>query len=405
MIPVAEARARILAGLAPVGSESVPVSDAFGRVLAADVAAILTHPPAAISAMDGYAVRGADVATAPVELRVVGAAPAGGAYAGTVAPGQAVRIFTGGTLPGGADTVVIQENTEPADGGRVRVTEPARTGKNVRPRGMDFAAGDVPLRAGRRLGARDIGLLAAIGPGTVEVRRRPRVAILCTGSELVPPGAAPGPNRIISSNGVALAAVVAGAGGAPVDLGIAADDADDLRAAAARAGDVDLLVTVGGASVGDHDLIQKVLGGAGLAVDFWKAALRPGKPLISGALGGVPMLGLPGNPVSALVCALVFLRPAVAALLGRPDVGDGRVGAVLGRDCKANDHREDYLRSALARRDDGVLVATPFAQQDSSQLSALARADCLAIRPPEAPAAAAGDPIDVIPFTLGLDWF
>ena len=255
------------------------------------------------------------------------------------------------------------------------------------------------------LTARDAGLAAAMGLSTLNVRRRPRVAILCTGNELVPPGEVPESNQIINSNGVSLSAVVAGAGGKPVDLGIALDDAASLLRAASDSTGADLLVTVGGASVGDHDLIQSVLGKSGLEVDFWKVALRPGKPLISGILNGVPMLGLPGNPVSALVCALLFVRPALEALLGIPNPGDGRITAEIGRDLKANDQREDYIRSTLEHRDNGALVATPFELQDSSQLSTLARADCLAIRQPNAPAARTGDYIEVIPFTLGLDGY
>lgn len=404
MIPVPEALERILTRLHPVDSETVPVVEAFGRVLTKDVAACLTHPPAAISAMDGYAVRGEDIATAPADLRLVGEAPAGGAYDEMVGPGQAVRIFTGGILPIGTNTVVIQENTNAFDG-TVRVLESTPIAKNVRAQGLDFAKGDIPLAAGRRLTARDVGLAAAMGLSTLKIRRRPRVAILCTGNELVPPGEMPGPNQIINSNGVSLAAVVAGAGGKPVDLGIALDDAESLLRAAASSAGADLLVTVGGASVGNHDLVQSVLKKSGLEVDFWKVALRPGKPLISGILNGLPMLGLPGNPVSALVCALLFVRPALEALLGIPNPSDGRITAELGRDLKANDQREDYVRSALERRENGTLVATPFELQDSSQLSTLARADCLAIRQPNAAAARTGDCIDVVPFTLGLDGY
>lgn len=404
MLSASQARARIVERLAPTPAESVPLSAAFGRVLAVDVAARRTHPPAAVSAMDGYAVRAADVAESPATLQVLGEAPAGGSFAGTVGCGQAVRIFTGGPLPAGADTVVIQENTR-ADGRTVAVLEPAPAGKHVRPAGLDFRTGDRRLTAGRRLTARDAALAAAMNVARIEVRRRPRVAILGTGDELVAPGEVPGPAQIVNSNGVALAAVVAGAGGAPLDLGIARDNAADLRRAAETAHGADLLVTVGGTSVGDHDLVRSALGASGLEIDFWKVAIRPGKPLMSGTLGGMPVLGLPGNPVSALVCALLFVRPAVAALLGLNARGDGRFEAVLGRDLPANDAREDYLRSAVSPRSDGAWVATPSVVQDSSQLSALAAAEGLAVRPPHAPPAAAGDPIEFVPFDLGLDGF
>jgi molybdopterin molybdotransferase len=404
VIPVGEARARILAGLSPLASEPVGLDDALGRVLAEDVAATLTQPPKAMSAMDGYAVRSADVASIPADLKLTGESSAGGAYDGTVAVGEAVRIFTGAPLPAGADTVVIQENVEP-EGTAVRVLEPATTGKNVRAAGLDFQKGDVRLRAGRRLTSRDVGLAAAMNVPELAVRRRPHVAILATGDELVPPGTPPGPNQIVSSNGASLAAVIAGAGGVPVDLGIARDDPVSLRRMSQGAESADFFVTIGGASAGDYDLIQKVLGESGLELDFWKVAIRPGKPLIAGALKGVPMLGLPGNPVSALVCALVFLRPALEALQGVDVPSDGRVAAVLGRDLAENDLREDYLRSELGRDKGGALVATPFAKQDSSHLSALAAADCLAIRRPHAPAAKAGDPIEIISFTLGVDGY
>ena len=264
MLSAAAARARIIERLAPTEAESVPLAAALGRVLAADVAARRTHPPAAVSAMDGYAVRAADVATAPVTLRVVGEAPAGGAYAGDVGAGEAVRIFTGGPLPPCADTIVIQENTRAA-GEYVKVMEPVPAGRHVRPAGLDFRAGAVCLAGGRRLSARDVALAAAMNVPRLKVRRRPRVAILVTGDELTPPGAEPRGNRIVDSNAVALAAVVAGAGGDPADLGIARDDPDEIGGRAVAAHGADLLVTIGGASVGDRDLVRPALGAAGSA--------------------------------------------------------------------------------------------------------------------------------------------
>ena len=404
MIPVEEALGRIRAALQPTGAEAVRLDQAFCRVLANDVAARVSQPPADVSAMDGYAVRGADVAAAPITLRRIGEAPAGGAFAGTVGRGEAVRIFTGGPMPAGADTVVLQENTA-ASGNDVVVREITARGRHVRAAGIDFRAGDIRLRAGHRLGARDIGLAAAMNFAELPVRRRPRVAILATGNELDPPGAAVGANRIANANGPALAALVTAAGGEAIDLGIARDDIGELERAADRARGADLLLTIGGASVGEHDLIQTALGRRGLAVDFWKVAIRPGKPLMFGKLGALPVLGLPGNPVSALVCALVFVRAAIAGLLGRTDNPDAPVAAVLGRDLGANDQRQDYLRSDLARRPDGVLVATPHPQQDSSMLASLAASGCLVVRAPNAPAAKAGDSVPVLAFGLGAEGY
>ena len=396
MISVDEARNRILAALAPLPAETVAVSEAAGRVLAEDVAARRTQPPVAVSAMDGWAVRAADVARVPAELRQIGEAPAGGAYDGSVGPRQAVRIFTGGPMPQGADTVIIQEDVD-ADGLRLSVREGAAAGTYVRPAGLDFSAGDICLRAGRRLTPADVGLAAAMDVPWLPVRRRPRIALLATGNELVRPGEPVGPNQIVSSNATALAALIRHAGGEAIDLGIARDERQSLVTMAEGARGTDMLVTLGGASVGDHDLVQKVLGERGLKLDFWQIAMRPGKPLMFGAVGGIAMLGLPGNPVSSLVCGLIFLVPALQRLLGVAAQYRPRSTARLGRDLGANDRREDYLRATLAWDAAGQAVATPFAKQDSSMLSRLAAADCLVVRPPLAPAARAGETVDMIP--------
>jgi molybdopterin molybdotransferase len=396
MIPVAEARQRILAALGPTGPETVALAAAAGRTLAGPVAAKLTQPPAAVSAMDGYAVRAADIAQAPAILRQIGAAPAGHPFKGTVGPGECVRIFTGALLPDGADTILIQENAD-AEGERVLARQSEPRGRFVRAAGLDFARGDVLLEAGVRLDARHIGLAAAANHAWLDVRRRPRVAILATGDEIVLPGTAPLPGQIVSSNAAALAAFVAAAGGEPVVLPIAPDDAAALQAIAAGARGADLLVTTGGASVGEHDLVRAALGESGLQLDFWQIAMRPGKPLMYGRFGDVPLLGLPGNPVSSLVCAVLFLGPAIAALLGRTETGPPVRRAKLGCDLAANDKREDYLRAKLTSDESGTPVATPFAQQDSSMLALLAKSDALAIRPPLAPPAKAGDDILVVP--------
>lgn len=396
MISVEEARRRVLAGLEVLPAEQVVLTDALGRVLAEDLVARTTQPPAAVSAMDGWAVRAADVARVPARLNVAGYVAAGKHFDGTLRPGQAVRIFTGAPVPDGADAIVIQEDAD-HDGDVVTVREGVAAGRYVRPAGLDFRAGDVGARAGTLMGPRTIGLAAAMNVPWLKVRRRPRVAILPTGDEIVMPGEPIGRSQIVSSNALALAAFVRQMGGEPIDLGIARDDRASLSALAAAARGCDLLVTTGGASVGEHDLIRSVLGEAGLQLDFWQIAMRPGKPLMFGLLHGTPMLGLPGNPVSALVCAVLFLRPAMARLAGMDDLAPGEEQAILGADLGANDRREDYLRATLERGPDGVQRATPFSTQDSSNLSRLAAADCLVVRAPHAPPARRGDPVRIVP--------
>jgi molybdopterin molybdotransferase len=401
MISVAEALDRILKNFAPLPAETVSIAEAFGRVLAADLRARVTQPPHAVSAMDGYAVRAADVAPVkpgvPVTLKVIGAVPAGGLFEGEMGAGEAVRIFTGAPLPAGADSIVIQEDTEAGDG-EVTVKESCKTGNYVRPAGLDFAEGDPGPRAGRLLGTRDIGLIAAMNHPWVQVRRRPRVAILATGDEVVMPGEPLGPSQIVSSNGLALAAFVRACGGEPVQLGIAPDKEEQLAALAAGAKGADLLLTAGGASVGEHDLVQKVLGEQGLELDFWRIAMRPGKPLMFGQLGGTPMIGLPGNPVSAVVCSLLYARPALNALLGLDLPPHPLQQMVLGADLRPNDQRQDYLRATIAENGDGRRTVTPYGRQDSSMLALLAAADGLIVRAPHATAAAKGELVDVLSF-------
>lgn len=401
MIPVETALERIVAALGPCGAETVPVADALGRVLAADVVARVTQPPSAVSAMDGYAVRGADVEGGPTDLLRIGAAHAGSAFDGVVGPGQCVRIFTGAPVPAGADTIVIQENTH-AEGDRVHVAEATPRGRYVRPAGLDFRAGDTGLARGEVVGVRQLGLAAAMNRPWLDVVRRPRVAILATGDEIVLPGDPIGPNQIVSSNALAIGAFVRCWGGEPIQLGIAPDRTDAVQDLARGAAGADLLVTTGGASVGERDLVRAALGASGLALDFWQIAMRPGKPLMFGRIGDVPMLGLPGNPVSALVCSILFLRPALLRLLGAADLSMPTIDAVLGADLPANDQRQDYLRATLARGADGVQVATAFTRQDSSMLSVLTRADALLVRKPGAPALAAGSRVSVMPLRQAL---
>ncbi len=396
LLPVADAFARITGAFAPLPAEDVALTEALGRVLAEDVTARRTQPPVAVSSMDGYAVRAEDVAQPGAVLRLVGESAAGHGFAGRLCAGEAVRIFTGAPLPEGADAVVMQEDTDAA-GETVTIRVSAAPGRFVRPAGLDFREGEVGLRAGRRLGPREIGLAAAMNRPWLSVRRRPRVALIATGDEVVRPGDPMGPFQIVSSNTPALAALVREAGGEALDLGIAADNAESLRRIVAGAAGADLLVTTGGASVGDHDLIRAVLGEEGLELDFWRIAMRPGKPLIFGHVRGTPLLGVPGNPVSALVCAILFLRPAIETMLGIENPGPVRARARLGEDLPANDGREEYMRARLAPGDDGEPIATPLPRQDSSMLSALVRADCLLVRPPHAPAARKGETVTILP--------
>lgn len=401
MLSVAEATQRILDVFAPLTGEVVGIDRALGRVLAAPVTARLSQPPAAVSAMDGYAVRAADIASLPARLTVIGTVAAGTTPTLTLASGQAMRIFTGAILPQGADTIVIQENCD-RDGDVVLVPEGSTTlGQHVRAAGNDFRLGEIGLAAGRLLSARDIALAAAMNWPSLTVTRKSRIAILSTGDELQHPGEPLGPAQIIASNGIGLAAMVTACGGEPINLGIARDNLPDLYRALDGARGADILVTTGGASVGELDLIQQALKDKGAKLDFWKIAMRPGKPVMFGELGALPVLGLPGNPVSALVTATLFLRPAIDRLLGRATETAGPAVARLGVALKANDQRQDYLRATLSRGNDGGLIATPFPKQDSAMLSLIARADALIIRPPHAPAAAAGDVTEILPLSGG----
>ena len=401
MLSVEEAQDRIVAATAPLAAEQVSLADALGRVLAEDLAARRTQPPTDVSAMDGYAVRAEDVAKPPVTLDVVGYAPAGGAHDSRLGAGQAVRIFTGGPVPDGADAIVIQENTEAA-GSSVTVRKSAAEGTYIRPAGLDFRTGDLLLEAGQVMTARGVGLAAAMNRPWLMVRRKPRVAILATGDEIVMPGDPVAPHQIVSSNGLALAAAVRAFGGEPILLGIAPDDRDALARMAESARGADLLLTTGGASVGDHDLVKSVLGESGLEIDFWRIAMRPGKPLMFGHYGETLMIGLPGNPVSTVVCAIIFVLPALAGLLGADDVALRPKKAVLGSPLPENDRRQDYLRATATYDADGNRVVTAFDRQDSSMMAPLTHADCLIVRLPHAPAAHTGQAVEVLDIPPGV---
>src|SRR5229473_1019237 len=359
-MPVADALATILAGAEPLAEEMVALDVAFHRVLAREVAA-------------------------------------GRPFDRKIRPGEAVRIFTGGVIPDGADAVVIQEDTV-ADGVSITVTEAAVAGRHIRPAGVDFHQGDVLLSAGSRLTDRDLSLAASMNHPELAVRRRPKVALLATGDELVMPGTTPGPGQIVYSNGYALRALARAEGAETVDLGIAADTIAETTEGIRRAREcgADILITTGGASVGDHDLVKQSLETEGVTMAFWRIAMRPGKPMMHGRLGAMRVIGLPGNPVSSYVCGFLFLVPLIRALSGRAVVHHAKETALLGHDIAANDLREDYLRARLDARADGVLIATPVDHQDSSLLGNLAAARALVIRAPFAPAAVAGSVCDIL---------
>jgi molybdopterin molybdotransferase len=395
LLSVAEALARVTDGLDPLEAECVPLADALGRVLAEDLAARLTQPPFDASAMDGYAVRAADMAALPARLTVIGEAAAGSGFGGNVGAGEAVRIFTGAPVPKGADTIVVQEDTVAADGA-ITVTE-ATLGRHIRPRGQDFAEGDVLLHRGTRLGPRELMLSAAMNHADVPVTRRPKVAILSTGDEVVAPGSALGPDQIVGSVSFGLRALVEVKGGEAIGLGIAKDTPESLMTLIGTGAGADILVTIGGASVGERDLVASALRADGLELDFWKIAMRPGKPLLYGRLGRQRVLGVPGNPVAALICSIVFLVPMLHRLLGLREGSDGLVEALLGEDLAANGLRQHYLRATSRRGPGGEREVAAFPAQDSSLMADFARADCLIVRPPMAPALKKGDRVTIIP--------
>jgi molybdopterin molybdotransferase len=396
LLPVEDALSRLLDGAEPKAAEMIPLPEAAGRVLADEVTAKRTQPPFDASAMDGYAVRADDIATLPARLAVIGQAPAGKPFDGEVGAGEAVRIFTGAPVPAGADTVVIQENARALDRA-VEIVEPTARGKNIRLRGLDFSDGDTLLEKGRVLDAAALSLAAAGNNVELPVVARPLVAIIATGDELLPPGSEPGPGQIIASNAYGVAAIAREAGADAVDLGIARDDIGAISALVRRAleAKADVIVTLGGASVGDHDLVHEVLTGEGMSLDFWKIGMRPGKPLMFGRLGDTRCLGLPGNPVASLVCSHLFLKPLLARLSGRswtPELVEAQLEAPM----PANDHRQDYVRAVATATPAGRRVKA-FEVQDSSMLRTLATANALIVREPHAPASPAGAIVRMIP--------
>ncbi|WP_130730973.1 gephyrin-like molybdotransferase Glp [Komagataeibacter xylinus] len=395
MLSVAQAREQILEGVFPLPAEVVALTDACGRVSAAPITAGLSNPPADVSSMDGYAVRAADLSAGGATLACIAEAPAGHPLTGAVGPGQCVRIFTGSVMPAGTDAVLIQENAQ-REGSSVHTTHTLAPGTYVRRKGQDFAAEQVLVPPGRRLSARDVGLAAAANNAWVQVTRRPRVAIAATGDELLLPGSAIGAGQIANSNTPMLAALLRAVGAEPVMLPVLRDDMTDVATLERMVDGVDMLLTAGGASVGSHDLVRRGLEQVGLKTDFWKIAMRPGRPLMSGHLGRLPFIGLPGNPVAAFVCSIVFVLPALRRMAGLAQSVEPPVHAILGCDVPENDQRMDHLRATLAHDGQGRLVATPFPMQDSAMLHVLAQSQALVLRAPHAPAAQKGDACKVI---------
>ena len=384
MISVDEALERLFALVQRTNTEIVDLAQAHGRVLAVDAIAQRTQPPFPASAMDGYAVRAAE-AVAGAKLQVVGESAAGHRFKETLPKGQAVRIFTGAPVPEGADSILIQENATAADGS-ITVDTPPEPGEYVRPAGGDFEVGQT-LAAPNRLTSRTIALLAAMNVPSVQVYREPVVALIPTGDELVQPGEVPGPDQIVTSNNFGLAAMLDQIGAVPRLCPVARDNAESLAQALEGARDADFIVTLGGASVGDHDLVASVLSNHGLTLDFYKIAMRPGKPLMAGRLGKATMIGLPGNPVSAMVCGEVFLRPAVEAAMGLPAGSRAETTVRLSHDLSRNGPRQHYMRAEITAQGS----CTVFENQDSSLVATLSRANALVIREPNAPAASEGE--------------
>jgi len=403
LLSVEDALAAILASASgPLDVENVPLAAAFGRTLARDLPALRTQPPKPLSAMDGYALRAEDAGKGA--FKVIGESSAGAGFAGVCGPGEAVRIFTGAPMPEGADSVLIQEEAA-RDGERVTAQTQVTPGKNVRRAGIDFREGETILRAGRRLSPADVALAASADHPTLPVARAPRIAVLSTGDELAPPGEPRGPDQIVASNAYAVLGLIAACGGAALDLGVAPDRPEAIEAAIRKALDagVDVLVTIGGASVGDRDFVRGALEAEGMALEFWKINMKPGKPLIHGQIGKTVVLGLPGNPVSAVVCGELFLKPLIRALCGDAAGAAHRIEpARAGADMKPNGPRREYVRATLAWTEAGQLEATPHKDQDSSLNSVLARSQALILRDAQAPALAKGEPVRILRLTESL---
>ena len=399
LLPVDQALEKLLQSAEPKGTELKPISQLRGRILATDLVSKRTHPPFNASAMDGYAVKYKDASEIGATLKVVGESAAGHGFHGTFEDGETVRIFTGAPVPSSADTILIQENTEKQDDGFVKVTSPAQANRHIRLAGVDFSKDDVLLKQFREMDYSAITLAASMNYAEVEVFQKPLISVLATGDELVSPGEEPGLDQIIASNAYGVMAMCESAGADILDLGIAQDKLDVIKASVQKALDseTDILVTIGGASVGDHDLVQQALTEMGMELNFWKIAMRPGKPLMYGTLGKMRVMGLPGNPASSLVTASLFLAPLVRKLAGR-ETATPQTTAKLTVDLPENDHRQEYMRAHIETGENGDKTVTPFKRQDSSLVRVFADANGLLIRPPHAKAAVKGEICDIILF-------
>ncbi len=395
LLPIDQALIKVTEFLKTLTSNKVSVAKALNQVLTEDIFAKLTQPPFSSSAMDGYAIRSEDITSIPATLNVIGESAAGHGFAKPVQKGQAVRIFTGAPVPNGADTVIMQENTT-SEGDNVTITVGNSPGANIRPKGADFNQGDVLLKSGKILTAKDLALAAAMNWAELSVRKKPVVAILATGDELVEPGQNPNPDQIVSSVPYGLLPMIENWGAEALYLGIANDTEDSLKEKISQSRDADILVTIGGASVGDHDLVQKVLRDQGMDLNFWKVAIRPGKPIMYGQLNNTHVLGLPGNPVSAFICAEIFLKEMISTLLGITGDRQKVTNAFLTEEISANGPRQHYMRASTKHREDGLLDVCPATSQDSSLLKTFANSDCLIIRSPHAPAAKCGEVVNII---------
>ena len=401
MISVNKAINLIADNVTLTNAEDVPIKHCLGRVLAEDVASKLSYPPVAVSSMDGYALNASDTANPPVSLKLIGVSQAGGSFESFVGSGETVRSFTGAPLPCGADAVQMQENAE-IQGNHIKIIQSVPTNNFVRAAGMDFAAGDILIKAGTVLSARHIGLAAAMNRPTLSVRRKPRVAILATGNEVALPGTDLRPSQIITSNSFALNAYVIAMGGDPIDLGIAGDTLEELSSSIEGAFNSDVLVTIGGVSVGDFDLVGQALREKGLRQVFHKIAMRPGKPLLFGNIDNLRVLCMPGNPVSTGVCSILFLKKALSTMLGIKTNTEPALTAILGQDMAENDQRQDYVRAKLETNDIGERIAQPFSIQDSAMQACFTEADCLIVRLPHAPSIKAGELVSILLFSGSL---